>query len=176
MARIKEFHQRVREAEPKKHYNRFRSIFNAEMQETEVLTTRYTYEAALRKSHIEQGQDLAGKAIDIHVYDRFFRMVYFDQASGRFFRAEKVADGDIRDKSQKVNWQTVLAPIDGPIWDCHESQSESEGLPVVTIQCIDGYPMQATTDNGPIWDCMQDVSDLAHMLGLDKKKRKSPRK
>lgn len=166
------YREKIRPAKVSRHYNRFRSILDLETnQDLEVLTTRYAHAIGHRPSHVEKHEKY-----DLHVYDAFYRMVYFDQASSRFFKAEKWTADDLADQSIKANWDTVLKPIDGPIWDCHESQSESEGLPVVTIQCIDGYPMQATTDNGPIWDCMQDVQALAHMLRLDKKKRKSPRK
>lgn len=170
--KVNRYREKIRPAEVKRHYNRFRTITDSEtMQGLEVLTTRYAWDIGRRPSHVEmQGKN------EVHYYDEFFRMVYFDQASKRFYLTTKYTDGDPTNQDEKVNWDTILVPIDGTIWDCHEAQSEAEGLPVVKIECVNGYPMQATTTEGPIWDCMQEPEELAHVLKLDKKKRRSPRK
>ena len=152
----------------KRHYNRFRTMPSAEtLEDIEVLTTRYSSGIGKRPTTGPRG----GKA-----FQEFNRMTYYNQVTGQFLRASKVPTDYY--EGEPCQWVDALSPITGNITDCHISQSAEEGIPAVSIVCKDGYPISAniigTEEN--IWNEGEPIEALAFFLGLDKKKRKSPRK
>lgn len=146
-----------------KHYNRFRQMpTSSDPDKTiDVLTTRYSSGIGKRPAKGPRG----GKA-----FQEFNRMTYYDQASGTFFRAINLPVGD--------SWVNALSPITGHITDCHIRQSEEEGIPPVQIFCKCGKPtrVQIISSEEIIWEEGEPIEALAFYLGLDKKKRRSPRK
>jgi len=152
----------------KRHYNRFRSMPLASdtASSIEVLTTRYSSGIGKRPAKGPRG----GKA-----YQEFHRMTYFDQTSGLFFRASKVATA--YEGGQPCQWIDALSPITGNITDCHTAQSEEENIPPVTIICQYGKPIRVSIlgTEEVIWQEGDTPESLAFFLGLDKKKRKSPK-
>lgn len=146
-----------------KHYNRFRQMpTSSDPDKTiDVLTTRYSSGIGKRPAKGPRG----GKA-----FQEFNRMTYYDQASGTFFRAINLPVGD--------SWVNALSPITGHITDCHIRQSKEEGIPPVQIFCKCGKPtrVQIISSEEIIWEEGEPIEALAFYLGLDKKKRKSPRK
>ena len=146
-----------------RHYNRFRQMPTSSDpdKKIDVLTTRYSSGIGKRPAKGPRG----GKA-----FQEFNRMTYYDQASGTFFRAINLPVGD--------SWVNALSPITGHITDCHIRQSEEEGIPPVTIYCQYGKPTRAQImfTEEIIWEEGEPIEALAFYLGLDKKKRKSPRR
>lgn len=113
----------------------------------------------------------------------FYRYAYY--WDGRFWEHKNVIAADYSDILATDPWcdggisdkvfVNALTPISGRITDKVPVQSMEKGIPVVSIVCEDGYPVQVRQYGEVIWDGDSPWSDMAHLLGLDKKKRKSPK-
>lgn len=99
------------------------------------MLTRYTHEIALA-SHWSDGSRVEGPRGGKAVRE-FARYVWY--ADGRFYRVERASVG-------AGEYTNALVPIDGAIWDCHKDQSSAQGVPIATIECNDGYPVNVTLD------------------------------
>ena len=145
---------------PKRYYARHRKMVarkDGVTVEVEALVTRYTYATGIRPEKGPRG----GKA-----GREFFRQVlYYD---GTFYKilSEK--------QEHDSGWLRFLEPINGVIWDCHQLQSEEQGIPVVAFQLKDGKPTQLSYYGQ--WMPIDGMDPcLEDDLSLNKRKRRSPR-
>lgn len=120
----------------------------------------------------------------------FYRYTYY--WDGRFWEHENVLADDYSDvlmddyerfdydynQERHINhcvFVNALTPYTGTLYDKVPLQSMEKGIPVVCIKCENGYPVSVRKGQDVIWDGDSPWSDMAHLLGLDKKKRKSPK-
>ena len=152
-----------------RHYDRFRDLPLAEdpSREISVLTTRYSSGIGRRPATGPRG----GRA-----WQEFNRATYFNQVDNRFYRVTKLATEYF--EGEPAAWIDALSPISGQVVDCHIRQSEEQGIPPVAIRCELGRPISCKLIGSEevIWTEGEPIEALRFYLGLDKKKRKSPRK
>ena len=145
--------------EEKRHYNRHRPFLMEDGETRKVMTTRYTYEMAVRTSR--RKGPLGGKR-----YERFARYTYYHE--GVFYRNANVPTAE-------GGFVNCLVPISGLVWDAHPKQSVAEGIPVLRIWCDGGVPYRAEHDDfGVVWERADGIGELEGWLGIDKPIRKSP--
>lgn len=133
------------------HYNRRRWLQTREGRKVRLMTTRYAWSWDYRNATGPNG----GKALSEHPKNAY----YLD---GRFYKIEK-------QHVDEHEWAYVIASLSGEMWDVHPTQSSFEGIPVVRIRCMDGYPVTITMD-GEEMEMTADWWPMAEeMLGIVKK-------
>lgn len=163
----------------RRYYARFRDIplWNDTSNDVSALTTRYYHEIASRPCLGPRGGKNHSQLFyrDAYYYDgRFWKIVNQEVADYTDCWDYLELDCDSRDIDSRV-YTNALYPITGAIHDKVPLQSMEKGIPVVCITCEDGYPVSVREGQNVIWDGDSPWIDIAHILGLDKKKRKSPK-
>lgn len=136
-----------------------------------ALMTRYAWDTGLRAVTGPRG----GKA-----YQKFNRIAYYHD--GIFYR-----DMRMTEYADERAWEAgegtishVLVPITGTIWDCYQTQSLEQGIPVASIECVEGVPISVKSEGVTIWQRPNlsqlvidwDWYETATILGLNKEPRK----
>ena len=102
---------------------------------TRVMLTRYTHEIALSK-HWSNGSTVEGPRGG-NACREFARYVWY--ANGMFYRI-------VRTNVARGEFKNELVPLSGYIWDYHETQTASQGIPVAQLELRDGRPVHVTID------------------------------
>lgn len=169
-----------------RYYARFRALEDAEGNTIDALTTNFSYDVGMRPCAGPRG----GKA-----YQEFHRPAYY--ASGTFYRIESVNYGTNDDP----DYRNIFTPIKCAVLTLiNKDQAEESGIPRGTrIEITNGMPTRVfeflgfeqlglsySVGNGrmpnkierDLWtsDSGESFDVVADFLGLNKKKRKSPRK
>lgn len=143
---------------PKRYYARHKRLpIAAKGEVVEVLVTRYTYATGIRPEQGPRGGRNGRK---------FYREVMY--CDGTFYKVgwDKGNDDE--------KWPRALIPITGRIWDCHQQQSEEQGIPVVMFDLVEGKPTQLSYYGQ--WMPIDGMDPcLEDDLSLNKRKRRSPR-
>ena len=113
-----------------------------------VMLTRYCHETSWRKAKGPRG----GKAIR-----EFARYVWY--ADGVFYQMRRVCN---KNEDGTATFTNILEPVTGVITDIHGNQSRDTGIPVVSINCKNGVPIEVEFDGewmeiGEGWAYLEDV-------------------
>lgn len=138
--------------EPKPYYARRRAYTLASGEVADTLTTRYTWQKAMRPCEGPRG----GKA-----YAPFYRNVYY--YDGRFYRACNL-------EVKPGEYVNSIAPITGTISEIPTSNrttKKNAPVPVASIRCEDGAPVSVTIDGEVYQVHAYDWPMMAEMLGLE---------
>lgn len=136
----------------KPYYARVRSYEMPDGTIARALTTRYTYEQAMRPCEGPRG----GKA-----YKPFYRNVYY--LEGQFYKACNLQRED-------GSYFNSLAPITGGIFEIPTSNRESKKnapVPVAAIMCDNGYPRHISMDGEEMEISPSAWAYCAELLGLE---------
>jgi len=138
-----------------KGYSRKHRAYEMEDGQTmEVLVTRYTYQMFFKPAQGPRG----GRA-----RKQCARSVYYK--AGVFYRACNVQRED-------GTYYNSIKPYEGTMWDCHPTASERQGVPVVTIECIEGIPVSVKDAEGTeVWAWGDIITSLEDMLGIPERDR-----
>lgn len=99
------------------------------------MLTRYTHEIS-RTTRWPDGSRVLGPRGGNAVRE-YARYVWY--SNGRFYRI-------IRRNVCEDTFKNEMVPLSGRIWDCHRSQTYSQGIPEAEIECDEGYPTKVTLD------------------------------
>jgi hypothetical protein len=138
--------------EPKPYYARRRAYTLASGEVADTLTTRYTWQRAMRPCEGPRG----GKA-----YRPFYRNVYY--FAGRFYKACNL-------EVKPGEYVNSLAPITGTISEIPTSNRHTKknaAIPEAVIYCEDGAPVRVTIDGETYEVHGYDWPMMAEMLGLE---------
>ena len=120
-----------------------------------VLVTRYTYQLFYKPAQGPRG----GKA-----KKQCARSIYYK--AGVFYRAcnIKLADGE---------YVNSIKPFEGFLWDAHQTSSKKQGVPIVTIECVEGIPVSVKSEDGTeVWawgiNTIAELEDLLHIPEQDR--------
>lgn len=121
-----------------------------------LLITRYTYEMFTKPAQGPRG----GKARRTCARNVFYR-------EGMFYVAQNVKP------TEDSEWLNSYKVFDGIAWDCHPATSERQGVPVVSIECIEGIPVSVKDAEGAeVWAWGIDpIADLEEMLHIPEQDR-----
>lgn len=136
-----------------RYYRRHRPV-SIDGREVSALTTRYTFGAAKRRP--AKGPR-GGRA-----WQEYYRSVYW--AGGMFWTVRNTYDAS-REGSP---YQYLAVPITATLYDVHTSQTVEQGkaLPVESITCDHGRPVQMVVNGQPIDCTAMSVSDFEALLDL----------
>jgi hypothetical protein len=138
--------------EKKPYYARIRSYEMPDGTTARALTTRYTYEQAMRSCKGPRG----GKA-----YRPFYRNVYY--YDGKFYRAANMQHAD-------GSYYNTLAPITGGIYEIptsNRSSKKNAGVPVASIICENGTPKHIMLEGVEMPMSANAWAYCAELLGLE---------
>lgn len=129
---------------PARFYDRLKhyTMLDGSVKDTRV--TRYTYAQFKKADEAPVGRN--GKAYK-RALKVCMRCIHYD--GERFYKVQCVQ------VSEGVWVNNTLVPFTGEMWDCRPSQSEEQGIPVVSILANDGYPYAVVMD-GQRYDVMRD--------------------
>lgn len=120
-----------------------------------VLVTRYTYKLFYKPAEGPRG----GRA-----KKECARSIYYK--AGVFYRAcnIKLADGE---------YVNSIKPFEGFLWDAHQTSSRKQGVPIVSIECVEGIPVSVKNDDGTeIWawgiNTITELEELLHIPEQDR--------
>ena len=114
-----------------------------------ALVTRYTYQMFYKPAQGPRG----GRA-----KKQCARSLYYSQ--GVFYRACNVQRED-------GTYYNSLKVFEGVMWDCHQRTSVRQGVPAVTIECVEGIPVSVKDEGGAeVWAWGDPITELEDMLQI----------
>ena len=116
---------------------------------TDYLITRYTYGYHWQTRGVQGPR--GGKARKERKYDIYYRQ-------GMFYKAANIANED-------GTYTNGVAPFEGWLHDCFPVASRSQGVPIVTIEVVEGIPVSILDSNDTeVWhyfdNSMEELEDL----------------
>lgn len=140
-----------------KGYSRKHRTYETPDGEITALVTRYTYQMFTKPAKGPRG----GKA-----RKECARSLYYK--AGTFYRACNIQRED-------GTYYNSIKPFEGVMWDCHMATSRKQGVPIVTIETIEGIPVSVKDSEGSeVWTYGDSIATLEDMLHIPEQDRAIP--
>lgn len=138
----------------RRHENR---LYNADgTQAPQMLITRYTYAYTWQTNGVYGPR--GGKARKQRKKNVFY-------LGGIFYRAKNV---QLEDGRRLNSYET----FDATIWDCYENSSKRQGVPIVSIEIVEGVPVSVKDEQGnEVWAWGDPIAELEDMLQIPEQDR-----